>query len=72
MQIKLLYFKLHKSYRNLYQLNLIAVYNIVDNKEISNYLTHYIVFNTSIYDPKSREQTLNLLYSVSVCKSKVY
>jgi len=41
----------------------IYVYNIVDNKEISNYLTHYIVFNTSSYDPKSREQTLNLLYS---------
>ena len=71
MQIKLLYYKLHKNYRNLYQFNLFAVYNIVDNKEVSNYLSYYIVFNTSGYDPNSREQTIDLIYSVSDCNNKV-
>ena len=80
---------------NLYHFNLFEAYNIVDNNETSNYLTHYIAFNASNYlthyiafnasnylshyiafnasnyDPDSREQTVELIYSVSAYNNQV-
>ena len=56
---------------NLCHFNFFEAYNIVDNNETSNYLTYYIAFNASKYDPDSREQTVELIYSVSTYNKQV-
>ena len=44
----------------------ILAYSVVENNANSINLTEYLKFKTSKYDHESREQTIELIYSVSI------